>query len=471
MNRFLYTLNILLIFNLVNAQSNIKFSLEPYVSGLNEPVDIANAGDARLFIVEKRGIIRIIGENGQLLPTPFLDIDARVIASRGEQGLLGLVFHPNYSQNGFFYVNYINNQGNTVVSRFNVSNNNINIADPNSELIILTIQQPFSNHNGGKLAFGPDGFLYIGTGDGGSGGDPQNQSQTRNSLLGKMLRIDVNNGSPYSIPTNNPFVNDTLTRDEIWALGLRNPWRYSFDRLTGDLWIADVGQGNWEEINRTTANSPGGHNYGWRCYEGNANFNTNGCNNWDTYVFPIHVYRNDGTVTGCSVTGGYVYRGTRYPNLQGRYIYADYCSGRFWALTPGESGVWTNADLLDTNYNVVSFGEDQNGELYVAAVSPGAIYRVVGDATTSTANPLSSYNIKISPNPSSDLINISMDVLEEDNYQFRLMDALGRTLREWQDQVGKGFVKQLSLREFPQGLYVLQVYKDGQIITRKIQKM
>lgn len=461
---------ITLIYNTLSAQNSLNFSLENYVTGLNEPVDIANAGDDRLFVAEKRGVIRIIGANGQLLPTPFLDIDSKVSPSSGERGLLGLTFHPNYAQNGYFYVNYTNNQGNTIVSRFSVSNNP-NAADPNSELPLLTIQQPYSNHNGGDLAFGPDGFLYIPTGDGGSGGDPQNRAQNRKSLLGKMLRIDVNSGNPYAIPNSNPFVNDTTTLPEIWALGLRNPWRFSFDRRTGDLWIADVGQGNWEEINRTPANSGGGHNYGWRCYEGDANFNTNGCNNRNNYVFPIYDYPNDGTTTGCSVMGGYVYRGMRYPNLQGRYIYADYCSGRFWALTPNEQSGWTNTNLLNTSdFNIVSFGEDQSGELYVAGLTSGIIYRVVGDTTTSTHDILPIANFNIAPNPAGDFIKISIDALEEDLYQFKLLDATGRLCQEWQDQVGKGFVKEISLKELPSGLYLIQLYKNGQSITQKIQK-
>ncbi len=471
MQRYFYFFAIVLVINSLPAQNAINFSLENYVTGLNEPVDIANAGDDRLFIVEKRGVIRVIGANGQLQSTPFLDIDARVSPSSGERGLLGLAFHPNYSQNGYFYVNYTNNQGNTVVSRFSVSSNP-NAADPNSELPLLTIQQPFSNHNGGDLAFGPDGFLYIPTGDGGSGGDPQNRAQNHKSLLGKLLRIDVNNGNPYTIPNSNPFVNDTTTLPEIWALGLRNPWRFSFDRATGDIWIADVGQGNWEEINRTPANSPGGHNYGWRCYEGDANFNITGCNNRDTYTFPIYDYTNDGTTTGCSVTGGYVYRGTRYPNLQRRYIYADYCSGRFWALTSDGQGGWTNANLLNTSdFNIVSFGEDQNGELFVAGLTSGIIYRVVGDTTTSTTDVLQFDYFNLAPNPAGDFIKISIDALEEDLYQFRLLDATGRLLREWQDQIGKNFVKEIALKGLPSGLYLIQIYNNGRSITKKIQKL
>jgi glucose/arabinose dehydrogenase len=470
MIRFLCLLLLLSIQCSLSAQ--VEFKLENYASGFSEPVDIANAGDARLFIVEKKGIIRIIDSTGQTLSTPFLDIDARVIASSGEQGLLGLAFHPDYAQNGYFYVNYINNSGDTQISRFSRSTGNRNTADPNSELPILSIDQPYGNHNGGDLAFGPDGYLYIPTGDGGSGGDPQNRSQNRQSLLGKMLRIDVDNGNPYSIPADNPFINDTATSDEIWALGLRNPWRFSFDRQTGDLWIADVGQGEWEEVNYTPAGSKGGENYGWRCYEGDVAFNTNGCGARNTYDFPVYDYPSDGTSTGCSTTGGYVYRGTRYPNLQGHYIYADYCSGRFWSLRPNGQGGWTNTDLLNTSdFNIVAFGEDQQGELYVAGINTGIISRVVGAATSAEEEQLQIGKLTLAPNPAGDFVRLSLDVLQEGVYQFRLLDATGRKLREWQDGVATGFVKDISLKELPKGTYFLQLQKEGQILVRQIQKM
>ncbi len=455
-----------------SLSAQVEFKLENYVSGFSEPVDIANAGDTRLFIVEKKGIIRIINENGQLLPNPFIDIDPKVIASSGEQGLLGLAFHPNFAQNGYFYVNYVNNSGDTQISRFSVNANNPDRADPNSEFPLLILDQPYANHNGGDLNFGPDGYLYIGTGDGGSGGDPQNRAQNRHSLLGKMLRLDVNNGSPYGIPADNPFINDTSANNEIWALGLRNPWRFSFDRQTGDLWIADVGQGDWEEINYTPANSKGGENYGWRCYEGHANFNTTGCGAKNTYTFPVYDYLSDGTATGCSTTGGYVYRGAKYPNLQGQYIYADYCSGRFWSLRPNGQGGWTNTDLLNSSdFNIVAFGEDQKGELYVAGINTGIIYRIVGGATSAEEEKLQIDKMTLAPNPAGDFVRLSLDVLQENIYQFRLLDATGRTLREWQEQVATGFTKDISLKELPKGTYFLQLQKEGQTLVRQIQKM
>ena len=272
--RFLVFVFAFFFAGLLAAQT--KIALNVYAGGFTRPVDIVNAGDSRLFIVEQRGIIKIIDGNGQVLSTPFLDIDARVGSQGNEQGLLGLAFHPDYANNGFFYVNYTNNSGDTRIARFKVSADNPNVADPNSEKLLLPVDQPYSNHNAGDLTFGPDGYLYFGLGDGGSGGDPQNNGQTATAYLGKMLRIDVDNGDPYAIPPTNPFKDTDFYLDEIWATGLRNPWRFSFDRLTGDLWIGDVGQDAWEEIDFQPASSTGGENYGWRCYEGNHVYSMSG---------------------------------------------------------------------------------------------------------------------------------------------------------------------------------------------------
>lgn len=350
--------------------------LQTFATGFTRPVDIASAGDERLFIAEQRGIIHILNAQGQRLPTAFLNIQSRVNSASNERGLLGLVFHPNYAQNGYFYVNYTNSAGHTRISRFSVSAADPNVADPDSELMILGVNQPYSNHNAGDLNFGPDGYLYFGLGDGGSGGDPQNYSQNRQSYLGKMMRIDVNNGSPYAIPATNPFVNDPSTLNEIWAIGLRNPWKFSFDRLTGDMWIGDVGQNAWEEIDFQPAASIGGENYGWRCYEGNATYNTAGCQPATAYKFPIHVYVN-GLNSGCSVTGGFVYRGSEFPDLYGHYLYTDYCGGKIWSLTPDGNGGWISRQLLQGAANqYVSFGENQNGELFLAALGAGTILRI-----------------------------------------------------------------------------------------------
>ncbi|MBK7407740.1 MAG: PQQ-dependent sugar dehydrogenase [Saprospirales bacterium] len=273
-----------------------------------------------------------------------------------------------------------------MVSRFSVDPTNPNVANPNSEQVLLTISQPFSNHNGGNVAFGPDGYLYIGMGDGGSANDPQNNGQTLTSLLGKMLRIDVDNQDPglsYAIPPDNPFADPTDgIRDEIWAVGVRNPWRFSFDRLTGDLWIGDVGQGDWEEIDFQPAGSPGGENYGWRCYEGNHAFNTSGCGAIGNYIFPVFDYSHAQS-GGCSVTGGVVYRGCRYPNLYGHYVFADYCNGQFWSIaSDGASGwdVYTLSTLSSLQYT--AFGEDYQGELYVTGHAQGRVYRVTETSGT-----------------------------------------------------------------------------------------
>jgi len=365
--------------------------LVSFGTGFDMPVSIKNAGDNRLFVVEKDGLIKILNPDGNINATPFLDIDNKVVNISGvsdERGLLGLVFHPNYSSNGFFYVNYIDNSGNTVVARYSVNTANANLADANSELILLTIDQPFSNHNGGDMAFGSDGFLYISSGDGGSGGDPGNRAQDLNLLLGKILRIDVDNtsnGNNYAIPTGNPFFNDgdNTTLDEIWAYGLRNPWRFSFDRQTGDLWIADVGQGSFEEINMASPTASG-INYGWRCYEGNSEFNTTNCQDVGTLTFPVGEYShsNDGNFK-CSISGGYRYRGSSYPNFYGLYFFADYCSNEIGTLK--QNGA--NWDMTLTSpfggNGWVAFGEDVNGELYIAGISSNTIYKII-DTNSST---------------------------------------------------------------------------------------
>ncbi len=369
-----------------NIQAQPEILLTSYATGFTHPVDIQHANDDRLFIVERAGYIKIIDGTGTTLSTPFLDIDALVhsFGGQGEIGLLGLAFHPDYANNGYFYVHYTNNNDNSNISRFSVSATNPNEADVASELILMTISQPYLNHNGGCLKFGPDGYLYIGMGDGGSAGDPQNNSQNTMSMLGKMLRIDVDNGSPYAIPADNPFVGDPDVLDEIWAIGLRNPWRFSFDQLTGDLWIGDVGQGAREEIDMQLASSAGGENYGWRCYEGNNTYNTSGCGPASDYIAPVEEYNHSGG--SCSVTGGYVYRGSEYPILYGTYIYADYCSARFWTLTPDGLGGYTN-NLSNTysGFDISSFGEDAQGELYIARMTAGTIYKLSVDACSAFA--------------------------------------------------------------------------------------
>ncbi|MBC7884045.1 MAG: PQQ-dependent sugar dehydrogenase, partial [Saprospiraceae bacterium] len=356
-----------------------NFKLNPIATSFAQPVDISATGDTsdlRLFIVEKAGRIKIINMDGIVLSQSFLDIDPKVNSQANERGLLGLCFHPEYRNNGYFYVNYTNNNGNTTISRFKRSESDADKADPTSEKILLTVIQPFNNHNGGDLNFGPDGFLYIGMGDGGSGGDPGNRAQNPKELLGKMLRIDVNTeAQTYLIPQDNPYQSSVDTLQEIWAIGVRNPWRFSFDREKGDLWIADVGQDKWEEINMSSS-SASGLNYGWRCYEGFVPFNTNGCGSVGKYQPPVLTYENKFD-TGCSITGGYVYRGTNNSSLIGKYIYTDFCTGIFWSLYKNSNGIWQNDVLADLENNDYStFGEDNAGELYVAGLSSGTIYKI-----------------------------------------------------------------------------------------------
>ena len=354
------------------------------VTGLASPVGIVHAGDAsnRLFIVEQGGRIRIV-RNGGLLATNFLSITDR-ISSGSERGLLGLAFPPGFATKQYFYVNYTNQSGDTRVSRFSVSQANSDVADPASEHILLTVTQPFANHNGGELQFGPtDGYLYIGLGDGGSGGDPNNNGQNPAALLGKMLRIDTESvTNTYSIPPTNPFTQTGGYAGEIWQLGLRNPWRYTFDRQTHDLYIADVGQDSWEEVDVQPASSSGGENWGWRLMEGNHCYNppTN-CNVSNTLALPVFEYDHS---LGCSIIGGYVYRGPGFERMQGIYFAGDECSGRIWGLHQVNS-IWESTVLTDTTNIITTFGEDEPGNLYFThyATSAGVLYKV-GDIVTPT---------------------------------------------------------------------------------------
>lgn len=337
--------------------------------GFRLPVHITHAGDGsgRLFVVEQEGRVRLLHAGVPVSP-PLLDITERV-GCCGERGLLSVAFPPQFSQKRYFYVNYTNTRGDTVVARYFLAATS-DLADPRSETTILTVAQPFANHNGGQLAFGPDGFLYIGMGDGGGSGDPHNNGQNPATLLGKLLRIDVESAqTPYAIPPTNPFVNTAGHRPEIWALGLRNPWRFAFDRQTGDLYIGDVGQNAYEEIDFQPGTSGGGENYGWNLMEGRHCFRSESCEQHGL-VLPVAEYDH---TQGCSITGGMVYRGRRFPRLHGLYFYADYCSGRLWGLRRGGSG-WQTALLLDTPYTITSFGEDEDGELYLTDYATGDIY-------------------------------------------------------------------------------------------------
>ncbi|HZM21699.1 MAG TPA: PQQ-dependent sugar dehydrogenase, partial [Anaerolineales bacterium] len=372
-----------------------RITFQEIASGLTKPVFITHAGDGseRIFVLELPGQIRII-KNGTLLSTPFLDIHTSVKSTGSEQGLLALAFHPSYSSNGEFFVAYTaprsgdSTGSNLILQKFSVSASNPDQADSTSGTVLLTISHPtYSNHNGGTLAFGQDGYLYWSTGDGGSGGDPNNHAQDLTSFLGKILRIDVDSGSPYTIPASNPFYTsvDPNLKKEIWAYGLRNPWRFAFDRQTGDLYIGDVGQSVREEIDFQPASSVGGENYGWRVMEGSICYNpSSGCNQ-SGKILPVSEY--DHTL-GCAVTGGYVYRGSNFPSLRGLYFYSDYCSGRFFSLQ-NNAGDWNTVPLVDTPYTVSTLGEDELGELYLADYGTGKLYSIgyqEGTVTVTIAN-------------------------------------------------------------------------------------
>jgi glucose/arabinose dehydrogenase len=349
--------------------------IEPFADSFRALTFLTHAGDGTgdLYVVEQRGMIWLIAPDGTVDPTPFLDILER-ISCCDEQGLLGLAFHPGFADNGRLFVDYIDRDGNTVVSEFGLGPDGY--GDPDSERVLLEIEQPYSNHNGGMLAFGADGYLYIGTGDGGAGGDPHGYGQDLTTLLGKILRIDVDSGDPYGIPDGNPFpVGDGASRlSEIWDWGLRNPWRFSLDRQTGDLWIGDVGQEIYEEVNAEPAGM-GGRNYGWRTMEGAHCYNANLCAD-DGLTLPVAEYRHS---QGCSITGGYVYRGSALPQLAGQYVFTDYCTGRIWAIDAAaalSTGTAEPTQYGKVPINPTSFGEDEAGELYLVNDS-GQIYRLI----------------------------------------------------------------------------------------------
>ena len=349
----------------------VKIRLRAFAGDFSQPVFLTHAGDGAglLYVVEQTGRIRVLDRNGDRRGT-FLDIANRV-QSGGERGLLGLAFHPDYESNGRFFVYYSNNAGDNVVSRF--QRRSATSADPGSERVILRMDDPFSNHNGGWIGFGPDGFLYVATGDGGSGGDPLDNGQSLRSLLGKILRIDVN-GSAYEVPDDNPFVGRSGARGEIWAYGLRNPWRNSFDRATGDLYIGDVGQGAREEVNAEPGTGKGGVNYGWNVMEGSRCYQGGSCNRSGKKL-PFAEYP---TSEGCAVTGGYVYRGSAFPQMVGAYFFGDYCNGRILAVDSRRAlqGEVAERRMLDTGLQISSFGEDEAGELYVIGHG-GTIHRLL----------------------------------------------------------------------------------------------
>jgi glucose/arabinose dehydrogenase len=452
-------LGVLLASFMLGAQT---ISIQEFASGFNNPVDIAHAGDSRLFIVEQGGAIKIVNANGAINSTPFLTLSTSVIATGGERGLLGLAFHPNYATNGYFYVNYTRaSDGDTVIARYSVNESNPNVANPNSAQIILIVDQPASNHNGGCLRFGPDGYLYIGMGDGGGAGDTNNYAQNINNLLGKMLRINVDSGSPYSNPSDNPFVG-VAGADEIWAVGLRNPWKFSFNRLNGDLWIADVGQYEIEEINKVSSTASG-LNYGWRCYEGNSVFNGSGCPSISTFTMPFAQYTHSGT-SGCSITGGYAYTGSLYPSFQGKYFFSDYCLNKIGTVDSATGAITFTTNFTGGSNSFTTFGEDVNGELYIAGTSQDKVYKII-DPNMGTADFVKN-GLSLYPNPAQGEFYLkNTNQIELEN--IKVFDLTGKMLL--QNTIGNQENTIITTTNLQQGLYLVTVEdKQGNQFSTKL---
>ncbi|MFC4738602.1 PQQ-dependent sugar dehydrogenase [Flavobacterium ponti] len=454
--------NLLLL--IVAFASSVVFSqtiaIQSFATGFSGAVEITHAGDSRLFVVQQGGLIRVLNANGTINSTPFLNLTS-LVASGGERGLLGLAFHPDYTTNGYFFVNYTNTSGNTVIARYSVNSSNPDIANT-SGTILMTISQPYSNHNGGSLRFGSDGYLYIGMGDGGSGGDPENRAQNINTNLGKMLRVDVNTTiAPfYTSPASNPYVG-IAGNDEIWAIGLRNPWKFSFNRLNGDLWIADVGQNNIEEINKVSNPLTAGLNFGWRCYEGNVAYNTSGCAPIGTMTMPLTQYTHS---QGCSITGGYEYTGTAYPNFLNKYFFADYCENRI-GYTNTTTGAITYTPYFSGNNNFTSFGEDMNGELYIT--NSNTIFKIIDTSTASTTS-FEKAGFSLYPNP----VKNSFTLLSSTSRiakQIQIFDVSGKLLIS--KEVSQSASNTIDVSSLSNGIYIVNVSTtDGNDFTSKLVK-
>ena len=446
----------LLFIGFLNAQT---VTLDLFASGFNDPVDLQNAGDDRVFVVEQGGRIKIVDPSGTTNATPFLNISAQV-STGSEQGLLGLAFHPDYLNNGYYYVNYTKTNGDSRIARFSVDPGDPDISLPGSELTIIEYVQPFSNHNGGAIAFGPDGYLYIGTGDGGSRGDPGNRAQSLNTLLGKLLRIDIDNpggGNNYGIPVDNPFVSDPNALDEIWAYGLRNPWRFSFDSLTGDLWIGDVGQGDVEEVDRALS-TDAGLNYGWRCYEGSEPYNMSGCPDPSELTFPIAEYSSSPGSGNCSVTGGYVNRSAEWPEEFGLYYMADYCSGRIW--TVDNTGLTVDHGTFGGSWS--SFGEDVLGQLYIVNLG-GNIFKIGG--TLIGTPDFDKSNVSILPNPASE--NVLFSIENDQILSIYIYDLRGSLIISEENQIAAE--KSINVGDLSDGLYLVRVISEkGKSLVKKL---
>lgn len=457
------------LFSFLSFGQNI--TLQSFATGFSSAITIAHPpNDARLFVVQQGGLIRILNSNGTVNATPFLNLST-IISSGGERGLLGLAFHPNYATNGLFFVNYTNPAGNTVIARYGVSANP-NVANTTGT-ILMTISQPYSNHNGGSIQFGPDGYLYIGMGDGGSGGDPQGYAQnlsltnanvTSNPsriYLGKMLRIDVDSiaGSlNYGFPSTNPYVTEA-GKEEIWARGLRNPWKFSFNRLNGDLWIGDVGQGEVEEINKVAFPLPNtGLNFGWKCYEGNVAYSTGGCPAISTMTMPISQYTHTAT-GGCSITGGYVYTGSLYPNLLNKYVFADYCTGDIGLLdTAGGSITWA----YNSTFLIPGFGEDKDGELYVSSGS--VIYKLIDQSFSISEFEKAGFSMVPNPAKNSVTLKSTSDVIAS---TIELYDLSGKLLLSKNAEITQENI--IPIENLSSGMYMVSVTdSNGNKYTSKL---
>ncbi|QNL21534.1 PQQ-dependent sugar dehydrogenase [Hyphobacterium sp. CCMP332] len=433
--------------------------LETFATGFTRPVDIQSPGgnDSRLFIVEQAGKIWILDSLGNKNSTPFLDISNQVNSTGNEQGLLGIAFPPDFASNPNFIVHYTALDGSTQISLFPVSNDP-DSADPNAEFPILNEPQPYSNHNGGSIAFGPDGYLYVALGDGGSAGDPGNRSQDLTTVLGKILRINLNTAMPYGIPPDNPFVGmSTFVREEIWAYGLRNPWKMSFDRQTGDLWIGDVGQDAKEEIDFQPFTSTGGENYGWRCYEGTSSYNLNNCPPDSTMTDPVYEYAHNSG--GCSVTGGVVYRGSRYPGLYGRYFFADICPGWISSLD-GNFNVTNHGTFSSSNY-FVAFGEDNKGEVFVAGLYDGKISRII-ESTNSLQNSERN-DLKFYPNPSNG--NLNIELVQVPTNTLKLFNLSG--VLEFESSLNSK-INSVDISHLRRGIYIYELELNNDMIQGKL---
>jgi glucose/arabinose dehydrogenase len=446
-----------------------QVNIVPYTNGIYGKIsDIASNGDGRLFVATQLGYIYIVNAGGSLDTVPFLNINNKVtptsLSNTGEQGLLGLAFSPNYSIDSSFYVYYTNKvgHGNSVIARYKVSNNP-NLADTSSAEILFALAQPYTNHNGGCMKFGSDGYLYIALGDGGDAGDPGNRAQNMNLYFGKILRIDVSQPGPYTIPTTNPYAGVLNIKQEIWASGLRNPWKFSFDRMTHDFWMGDVGQDIWEELNYQSASSNGGENYGWRCYEGLVVYDTSaGCNG--NYTAPIHVYSHAAT-GGCSITGGFVYRGTANTFMYGYYFFADFCNGTIYVLDPNNNTVSIAGVFPGKAFS--TFGEDDNGELYVADLGTGTLYKVKDTLTGKIGDNELFFQNHLNYDGNKNILNIALTSSKNITASATISDMNGRLITEKKLMFQKGKNSHQIQTLLTNGIYIFSLSSDKHSIRNK----